>query len=293
MSIILPDGLPALWALKAEGLKAVSARDAAGGARDPLRVLLVNLMPDKPATERQIARLLAGTPHPVELALAIPDGYRPKTADPAHIWAFYKPWSRVRDEDFDGLVVTGAPVETLAFEDVTYWPELTEIFDWAEETVSRSVYICWAAQAALRHFHGVPKRRLAKKLSGVFRHRVHAQRHPLLRGFGADFAVPVSRQAIVGQASSPSARSSAGGGGSLGGSPPRSQSSQGSPVSGESCSRASPAGRAGRRAHSSTMLRIMPSRPMRRPSSGLKMRATPRAWSASTSSGTMVPPPPP
>ena len=197
MSIILPDGLPALWALKAEGLKAVSARDAAGGARDPLRVLLVNLMPDKPATERQIARLLAGTPHPVELALAIPDGYRPKTADPAHIWAFYKPWSRVRDEDFDGLVVTGAPVETLAFEDVTYWPELTEIFDWAEETVSRSVYICWAAQAALRHFHGVPKRRLAKKLSGVFRHRVHAQRHPLLRGFGADFAVPVSRHSEV------------------------------------------------------------------------------------------------
>ncbi len=203
MSIILPDGLPARWTLKAEGLEAVSLREAMslrdGGTsrRRPLRVLLVNLMPDKPATERQIARLLAATPHPVELSLAIPDGYRPKTADPAHIWAFYRPWSRMSDQAFDGLIVTGAPVETLAFEDVTYWPELREIFDWARDRVGRSFYICWAAQAALKHFHGVPKHRLAAKLSGVFRHRVHDRSHPLMRGFGGAFETPVSRHTEV------------------------------------------------------------------------------------------------
>ncbi|MDX1575976.1 MAG: homoserine O-succinyltransferase, partial [Kiloniellales bacterium] len=203
MSIILPDGLPARWALKAEGLEAASRREAACGphqsshSQRPLRVLLVNLMPDKPATERQIARLLAGTPHAVDLTLAIPDGYRPKTADPAHIWAFYTPWRRLRGEAFDGLIVTGAPVETLAFEEVSYWRELTEIFDWAQDRVRRSLFICWAAQAALGHFHGVPKHGLAEKLSGVFRHRVHHPRHPLLRGFGGDFVVPISRRTEV------------------------------------------------------------------------------------------------
>ena len=200
MSIILPDGLPARWTLRAEGHDATSRREAAASprrSRRPLRILLVNLMPDKPATERQIARLLAGTPHAVELTLAIPDSYRPKTVDPAHIWAFYKSWRQVRDRDFDGLIVTGAPVETLAFEDVTYWSDLTEIFDWARTRVARSLYICWAAQAALRHLHGVPKHGLAEKLSGVYRHRVHDRGHPLLRGFGGGFAAPVSRHTEV------------------------------------------------------------------------------------------------
>jgi homoserine O-succinyltransferase/O-acetyltransferase len=197
MSIILPDGLPARWTLKAEGFEACSLREAAAAPRKPLRVLLINLMPDKPTTERQIARLLAGSPHPVELALAIPDSYRPKTADPAHIWAFYQPWSRLSDQTFDGLIVTGAPVETLPFAEVSYWPELTEIFDWAKARVRRSFYICWAAQAALHHFHGVAKHRLDAKLSGVFRHRVHDRSHPLLRGFGGEFVTPVSRHTEV------------------------------------------------------------------------------------------------
>jgi homoserine O-succinyltransferase/O-acetyltransferase len=197
MSIILPDGLPARWTLKAEGLEAVSLREAAALPRRPLRVLLINLIPDKPTTERQIARLLAATLYPVELALAIPDSYRPKTADPAHIWAFYRPWSRMSDQAFDGLIVTGAPVETLAFEEVSYWSELREIFDWARDRVGRSFYICWAAQAALKHFHGVPKHRLAAKLFGVFRHRVHDRSHPLMRGFGGGFVTPVSRHTEV------------------------------------------------------------------------------------------------
>lgn len=208
MSIILPDGLPARWTLKAEGLEAASRREAQQAAAPgrALRVLLINLMPDKPAAERQISRLLAGTPHAVELALAIPDGYRPKTADPAHIWAFYRPWSRLADQAFDGLIVTGAPVETLAYEEVTYWRELTAIFDWARARVRRSLYICWAAQAALRHLHGVPKRRLPAKLSGVYRHRVHDAGHPLMRGFGEAFATPVSRHTEVRVADLPRGR---------------------------------------------------------------------------------------
>jgi homoserine O-succinyltransferase len=197
MSIILPDGLPARWTLKAEGLDASSVHESAGAPGQPLRVLLINLMPDKPATERQIARLLAATPHRVELVLAVPDSYRPKTADPAHIWAFYRPWSRVRDQAFDGLIVTGAPVETLPFEAVTYWRELTEIFDWARNRICRSFFICWAAQAALQHFHGVPKHRLEAKLSGVYRHRVREPSHPLVRGFAGAFVTPVSRHTEV------------------------------------------------------------------------------------------------
>jgi homoserine O-succinyltransferase len=184
----------------------MAPHEAAASPGRPLRVLLINLMPDKPATERQIARLLAGTRHAVELSLAIPDGYRPRTADPAHIWAFYRPWRRIRDQGFDGLIVTGAPVETLAFDEVSYWPELREIFDWARDRVGRSLYICWAAQAALQHFHGVPKHRRDAKLSGVFRHRVHDRTHPLLRGFGSAFVTPVSRHTEVRAEDLPPAR---------------------------------------------------------------------------------------
>lgn len=203
MAILLPDGHPARWLLQAEGMavgalaRAPETPRGERGPGRPLRILLLNLMPDKAATERQLARLLAGTRHEVELWLTIPDGYRPRTADPEHIWAFYRPWSRLRDQDFDGLLVTGAPVETLPFEAVTYWPELTRIFDWARSHVHRSFYICWAAQAALRHFHGVPKRRLEEKRFGVFRHRVAAPSHPLFRGFGSYFMAPVSRHSEV------------------------------------------------------------------------------------------------
>ncbi len=200
MAILLPDGHPARWPLQAEGIAVGATEKLSGlsrGRRRPLRVLLLNLMPDKPVTERQLARLLAGTKHEVELCLAIPDGYRPKTADPGHIWAFYRPWSRLREQTFDGLLVTGAPVETLPFEAVTYWRELTRVFDWARANVPRSFYICWAAQAALNHFHGVPKRRLAEKRSGVFRHRVAVLGHPLFRGFGGHFLAPVSRHTEV------------------------------------------------------------------------------------------------
>jgi homoserine O-succinyltransferase len=197
MSIALPLGLPARRTLISEGVDVLSGDELRRWGRRPLRLCLVNLMPNKVATETQIARLLGATPIPVELTLSVPDSYRTKSTSPDHMAAFYRPWSRVRDESFDGLIVTGAPVETLPFEKVTYWSELCAIFDWARDRGIAGFYICWAAQAALYRFHGVPKHLLPRKMFGVFRHRVAAADSRLLRGFGETVPVPVSRHTEV------------------------------------------------------------------------------------------------
>jgi homoserine O-succinyltransferase len=190
-------GLPARPILVDEGVEVLTDDDLHRRSGRPLRICLVNLMPNKIATETQLCRLLGATPIPVALTLCVPDSYRSKTTPARHIARFYRPWSRIRDDRFDGLVVTGAPVETLPFEDVTYWPELRAIFDWAKARIASSLYICWTAQAALYHFHAVPKHPLPAKLFGVFRQRVANADSRLLRGFGADFPVPVSRHTEV------------------------------------------------------------------------------------------------
>ena len=197
MSIALPVGLPARATLAAEGVEVLTGNEWRGRGGRPLRICLVNLMPNKTATETQICRLLGATSIPVALTLCVPDSYRSKTTPASHIASFYRPWSRIRDERFDGLVVTGAPIETLPFEDVTYWPDLLAILDWAKSRITSSLYICWAAQAALYHFHAVPKHPLPAKISGVFRQRVANADARLLRGFGAAFPVPVSRYTEV------------------------------------------------------------------------------------------------
>jgi homoserine O-succinyltransferase len=197
MSIALPRGLPAWQALVAEGVDVRSADDLCSPGQRPLRLCLVNLMPTKIATETQIARLLGGTAIPVELILCLPDSYRSKTTPAEHIASFYRRWSQLRDESFDGLIVTGAPIETLPFEEVDYWSELCAIFDWAQARTISSFNICWAGQAALRHFHGVPKHLLPEKKFGVFGHRVTSADAPLLRGFSEEFPVAVSRHTEV------------------------------------------------------------------------------------------------
>ncbi|HZF34898.1 MAG TPA: homoserine O-succinyltransferase, partial [Candidatus Angelobacter sp.] len=197
MSIALPIGLPARSTLAAEGIEILTGDDLRRRGDRPLRICLVNLMPDKIATETQIARLLGATSIPVALTLCVPDSYRSKTAPKSHIATFYSSWSQIRDERFDGLVVTGAPVETLPFEDVTYWTDLRAIFDRAKARIPSSLYICWAAQAALYHFHAVPKHPLPAKIFGVYRQRVANAESRLLRGFGAEFPVPVSRHTEV------------------------------------------------------------------------------------------------
>jgi homoserine O-succinyltransferase len=196
MSIALPAKLPARRALLAEGVEVLDRDQLRSWGRRPLRVCLVNLMPNKAVTETQIARLLGATSIPVELTLCLPDGYRSKSTPVDHL-ALYRPWASIRHEPFHALIVTGAPIEALPFEEVTYWPGLCAIFDWARTRAIGSLHICWAAQAALYHFHGVPKHRLPQKKFGVFRQRLTGGFSPLLRGFGEEFPVPVSRHTEV------------------------------------------------------------------------------------------------
>lgn len=192
MSIILPPGLPAAASLRAEGI-AVREAPAVDGGEEALRIALVNIMPKKVPTETQIARLLGGSAQEVALTLLMPDGYEPKTESPEHLAAFYRRWSEARRERFDGVIITGAPIETIDFEAVDYWPTMTRILDWAAEETQGSLNICWAGQASLYHFHGVPKRSLPEKCFGVYRQRVVGTDAPVLRGFDGNFPVPVSR----------------------------------------------------------------------------------------------------
>ena len=182
--------------LAAEGMQVVSSATLRSGGERPLRICLVNLMPKKTATEAQIGRLLGATPIPVEVTLCVPDSYQSRSAQ-SHIDAFYWRWSQIRGERFDGMVMTGAPIETLPFEAVDYWMDLCAMLEWARARVASSFYICWAAQAALYHFRGVPKHERAAKLSGVYRQRVTRADSELFQGCGDEFPVPVSRYTEV------------------------------------------------------------------------------------------------
>ncbi|WP_395393347.1 homoserine O-succinyltransferase [Novosphingobium sp. BL-8A] len=195
MPIMIPDGLPARHVLQAEGVPIMGHTDAVRQDIRPLRIGLLNLMPDKVSTETQLARLLGATPLQIELSLVRLTEHVSRNTSADHMAAFYRPWSEVRAEQFDGFIVTGAPVERMPFEDVSYWAELRAIFDWTQTHVHRCFTICWAAQAALFHFHGVPKRDLPNKAFGVFEHRNLAPASPYLRGFSDTFDVPVSRWA--------------------------------------------------------------------------------------------------
>lgn len=159
----------------------------------PLQIGLLNLMPNKIATETQLARLIGSTPLQVELSLVRIGGHKARNTSEDHLIAFYQTWEEIRDRRFDGFIITGAPIETLPFEDVTYWEELKRILDWTETHVHSTFNICWGAMAALWHFHGVPKYTLPKKAFGVYRHRNLSPTSPYLAGFSDDFAVSVSR----------------------------------------------------------------------------------------------------
>lgn len=195
MPIKIPDHLPARSALEAEGVMVMRETDAVRQDIRPLRIALLNLMPDKPRTETQFARLLAASPLQIELSLVQMTGRAPRNTSAEHMSAFYRTWAEVCVETFDGLIITGAPVETLDFHQVTYWDELRRVFDWTQTHVHACLNICWSAQASLQHFHGVPKHTLPEKRFGVFRHRNLAPASPFLRGFSDDFSIPVSRWA--------------------------------------------------------------------------------------------------
>ncbi len=193
MPIRIPDKLPARATLEAEGVMVMSERDATRQDIRPLRIGLLNLMPNKVRTETQIARLIGATPMQVEMTLIRIGSHKSRNTAEDHLISFYQTWEDVKDQKFDGFIITGAPIETLDFEDVTYWDELSEIFEWTRTHVHSCFNICWGAMAAIYYFHNVPKYELEAKAFGVYRHRNLVPASPYLSGFSDDFSIPVSR----------------------------------------------------------------------------------------------------
>ena len=195
MPIILPDGLPAANVLRGEGLTVLSPAGAAG--QKPLELLLVNLMPNKLDTELQLARVLAGSPLPVRLTLLRTRTHASAHVPAEHLAHFYCTLADVRARSFDGIIITGAPIELMPFEAVDYWPELLDILDYARAHARSVIYLCWAAMAALWRQHGIEKYTMPQKLHGVFEHRSPLPHHPLMQGIDDRFWVPHSRAAAV------------------------------------------------------------------------------------------------
>jgi homoserine O-succinyltransferase len=193
MPIKIPDALPAREILQREGVMVMDETTATRQDIRPLQIGLLNLMPNKIATETQIARLVGSTPLQVELTLVRIGNHQSRNTPEEHLISFYHTWDEVKDRKFDGFIITGAPIETLPFEDVTYWRELTKILDWTETHVHSTFNICWGAMAAIWHFHKVPKYTLPDKAFGVYRHRNLNSASPYLAGFSDDFSVSVSR----------------------------------------------------------------------------------------------------
>lgn len=193
MPIKIPHNLPAREILDSEGVLLIGDTDAVRQDIRPLRIAILNLMPLKIKTETQIARVLGISPLQIEITLISPSDYEPRNTSREHMLDFYHPFRDVRDEKFDGLIITGAPIEQMPFEKVEYWDELRRIFDWSTTHVHGLFNLCWGAQAALYHFHGIPKYQLPEKRFGIFRHRVLDHTSLIMRGLNDDIAVPVSR----------------------------------------------------------------------------------------------------
>ncbi len=197
MPVKIPGTLPARAVLESENIFVMGEDRAVHQDMRPLRVAILNLMPTKIATETQLLRLIGNTALQVEITLLHTASHESKNTSAEHLLSHYRSFAQVRKQKFDGLIVTGAPVELMPFEEVDYWPELTEILDWAGTHVFSKLYICWGAQAALYHHYGIPKYSLARKVFGVFPHRVLARYHRLMRGFDDVFLAPHSRHTEV------------------------------------------------------------------------------------------------
>lgn len=197
MPIKIPDSLPAKEVLNQENIFTMDESVAFQQDIRPLRIVILNLMPTKETTETQILRLLGNTPLQVEFVLLRPKSHTSRTTSSKHLDTFYQTFETIRYEYFDGMIITGAPVEQLEFEEVTYWEELKEIMDWTKHNVTSTFYICWGSQAGLYHHFGIPKYALPAKIFGVFPHSVNKPNVKLLRGFDELFYVPQSRHTEV------------------------------------------------------------------------------------------------
>ncbi len=202
MPITLPETLPAFDVLKGEGVMVMSPDRAAHQDIRPLRIGLLNLMPKKIQTENQFARLIGATPLQINLSLIRMSEHQTRNTAAAHMEQFYRPFAEVEasGEKFDGLIITGAPIEHLPFEEVTYWDELRRVMDWTQTHVQSTFGVCWGGMAMIYHFHGVRKHMLDHKAFGCFRHQNLNPTSPFLRGFSDDFVIPVSRWTEMRQA---------------------------------------------------------------------------------------------
>lgn len=197
MPIKIPSDLPARKTLESENIFIMTNERAFSQDIRPLEIVLLNLMPTKIATETQFSRLLGNTPLQVNLTLLQMESHKQTHTSEEHMLSFYTTFSKIKEKHFDGLVITGAPVEQLKFEDVDYWEELQEIMNWSKNHVHSTLFICWAAQAAMYHFFGIGKKTLDKKLFGLFKHKIVYKNPILLRGFDEEFYVPHSRHTTV------------------------------------------------------------------------------------------------
>ena len=197
MPIKIPNALPATDTLRSENIFVMTETRAMTQDIRPLQILLLNLMPTKIDTETQLARVLGNTPLQIELELIAPAGHVSKNTSQEHMLAFYKTFDQVKDRTFDGLIITGAPVELMDFEEVDYWPELCEIMEWSKTHAHSTLHICWGAQAGLYYHYGIRKQLLPEKLFGVFHHTVEDPNYILFRGFDDKFWVPHSRNTTV------------------------------------------------------------------------------------------------
>lgn len=199
MPLNLPDKLPAIDLLKEENIFVIDTSRASTQDIRPLKIVILNLMPIKITTETDLIRLLSNSPLQIEVSFMKLKSHTSKNTPIEHMKAFYRDFDLMRDEKFDGMIITGAPVEHLDFEDVNYWSEIQDIFNWTRTHVTSTLYICWAAQAGLYHFYGVPKYPLEKKMFGIFEHHVCERfgKLPIFRGFDDVFFVPHSRHTEV------------------------------------------------------------------------------------------------
>ncbi|CDP51931.1 Homoserine O-succinyltransferase [Devosia sp. DBB001] len=193
MPIRIPDNLPARKTLESEGVVVMDSSRAARQDIRPLQIGLLNLMPNKERTETQFSRLIGATPLQVDLTLVRITDHQSKHTSEDYLKTFYKTWEEVREQKFDGFIVTGAPIANIPFDQVRYWPEMLDIMNWTQTNVHHTMFICWGAQAALHHFHDARRYRMPAKAFGVFRHQILNPRSPWLRGFSDSPMVPVSR----------------------------------------------------------------------------------------------------
>lgn len=197
MPLNLPDKLPAIEILKRENIFVIDNSRASRQDIRPLKIVILNLMPIKITTETDLVRLLSNTPLQLDIQFMKLKSHTPKNTPIEHMMMFYRDFEDMKDEKFDGMIITGAPVETFEFEEVTYWDEITTIFDWARTHVTSTLYICWAAQAGLYYHYGIPKYNLPKKMFGVFPHTSLMPKLPIFRGFDDVFYIPHSRHTEI------------------------------------------------------------------------------------------------